>query len=101
MNKLSSTDVCRLAGITYRQLDHWCRSGVVTPAHVTNDGGGSGRHRRFAPDSIRPLATLGRVSRATGAGGFACDHLARIYAHHDDGLVELTEGVWIMWDPTR
>jgi DNA-binding transcriptional MerR regulator len=32
------TDVARIAGITYRQLDYWARTGLVTPSLATPSG---------------------------------------------------------------
>ena len=32
-------DVCRIIGITYRQLDYWARTGLVTPS--IREAGGS------------------------------------------------------------
>lgn len=41
-----------LAGISYRQLDHWARQGWVTPS-VDSGEGRSGRRRYSADDVIR------------------------------------------------
>ncbi len=64
---------CELAGVTYRQLDYWCRSGVIIPAAVVGgDGGpthcergwpGSGRHRRFTGRQVTILAACGVLAR--------------------------------------
>ena len=55
---LGSTEVCDLAGITYRQLDHWARKGYIT----ANVGGkGSGTHRQWTraqADAITELAEM-------------------------------------------
>ncbi len=48
---LSSYEVCRQAGITYRQLDYWYRTGILTPAR---QGHGSGNaHRWSEADLVR------------------------------------------------
>ena len=61
----------RIAGITYRQLDYWTRTGLVTPS--VKDAHGSGTQRLY---SFQDLATLKgsrscstRVSRPAGAQG--------------------------------
>lgn len=41
---ISSRDLCVLAGISYRQLDYWCRTDLLKPAVPAN---GSGSARRF------------------------------------------------------
>src|ERR687898_1729965 len=43
----------RIAGITYRQLDYWTRTGLVTPS--LNDAHGSGTQRLY---SFQDLATF-------------------------------------------
>ncbi len=35
--------VCRLTGVTYRQLDYWARTGLVTPSITPANGSGSKR----------------------------------------------------------
>lgn len=35
--------VCRLTGVTYRQLDYWARTGLVTPSITPAKGSGSKR----------------------------------------------------------
>jgi DNA-binding transcriptional MerR regulator len=39
----SGPQVCRLVGITYRQLDYWARTGLLTPTLATATGSGSKR----------------------------------------------------------
>ena len=39
----SGPQVCRLVGITYRQLDYWARTGLLTPTLATAKGSGSKR----------------------------------------------------------
>lgn len=41
---LTSKQVCERAGITYRQLDYWVRSGYITPAVVIGEGYGGRRY---------------------------------------------------------
>ena len=46
-------EVTRVVGITYRQLDYWARTGLVTPS--IRDAEGSGSQRLY---SFQDLATL-------------------------------------------
>ena len=39
----SGPQVCRLVGITYRQLDYWARTGLLTPTLAPAKGSGSKR----------------------------------------------------------
>ena len=39
----SGPTVCRLTGVTYRQLDYWARTDLVTPSITAAQGSGSKR----------------------------------------------------------
>jgi DNA-binding transcriptional MerR regulator len=77
---------CNAAGITYRQLDYWARTGLVVPE--VRDATGSGTQRLY---SFRDLLLLKVIKRLIDAGislqqiRIAVDHLrAR-------GVEDLTE----------
>jgi DNA-binding transcriptional MerR regulator len=62
----SSRELCREAGITYRQLDYWCyigllepqeQLGILDPAHP-----GSGVRRRFSRDQLQLAGIVGRLA---------------------------------------
>lgn len=63
----SSPEAALMAGITYRELDYWCRRGAINP----NDGAspGSGRPRRWTPTEVEWLIELGHVQRRVRAVG--------------------------------
>jgi DNA-binding transcriptional MerR regulator len=42
-NGFSGPMVCRLTGVTYRQLDYWARTDLVTPSIAAAQGSGSKR----------------------------------------------------------
>ncbi len=44
----SGPTVCRLTGVTYRQLDYWARTGLVTPSITPATGSGSKRSYSYA-----------------------------------------------------
>lgn len=39
----SSPEVCRIANVTYRQIDYWIRTGLITPSICASTGSGSRR----------------------------------------------------------
>jgi predicted GIY-YIG superfamily endonuclease len=45
-----------IPGLTYRQLDYWCRKGHLTP--IVAGGSGSGSRRVFDPDQVFELQRL-------------------------------------------
>ena len=54
---------CNAAGISYRQLDYWARTGLVVPS--VRDASGSGTQRLY---SFRDLVVLKVVKRLLDAG---------------------------------
>src|SRR5204862_3435698 len=49
-------DVCRIVGISYRQLDYWARPGLVTPA--VRDARGSGTQRLYSFQDLLSLKVI-------------------------------------------
>jgi len=55
----STDDVCRLAGVSYRQLDYWTRTALVVPS--IREAAGSGTQRRYSQadlDHVRVVKAL-------------------------------------------
>lgn len=65
-------DVTAAAGITYRQLDHWCRKGYLRTANDT----GSGSQRAFTRTEL-DVARLMGVLVAVGVHPAAAETVAR------------------------
>ncbi|MGI8701439.1 MAG: MerR family transcriptional regulator [Nocardioidaceae bacterium] len=79
---------CNVAGITYRQLDYWARTGLVEPTVRT--AGGSGTQRLY---SFRDVLLLKVIKRLLDAG--VSLQQIRSAVHHlrergTDGLTEVT-----------
>jgi len=55
--------VCKIVGITYRQLDYWARTDLLRPS--ISDAKGSGSQRRY---SYRDLLELKVIKRLLDAG---------------------------------
>jgi DNA-binding transcriptional MerR regulator len=56
----SSAQVCKLAGVTYRQLDYWVRQGLIEPTVAAR---GSGSKRRWTWDDIERARRLRLAAR--------------------------------------
>src|SRR5437016_420436 len=56
-------NVCKIVGITYRQLDYWARTDLIRPSIA--DAKGSGTQRRY---SYRDLVELKVIKRLLDAG---------------------------------
>lgn len=53
---LRAPQACQLAGITYRQIDYWARTGLVVPSIVSASGPGS--QRLYAPGDVLALRVV-------------------------------------------
>ncbi|MEX0705394.1 MAG: MerR family transcriptional regulator, partial [Nitriliruptoraceae bacterium] len=51
--------VCRIVGITYRQLDYWARTGLVEPGMRKAEG--SGTQRLYSFDDVVRLKVVKRL----------------------------------------
>lgn len=56
---LTSTELARLAGLTYRQVDYWAQSGLLRPCLPSR---GSGTSRQFEPSEVHVARVVGRLS---------------------------------------
>lgn len=54
----SAHEAAAAAGVSYRQLDHWNREGIVCPAVGPH---GSGSARRYSDDDVEALRVVGRL----------------------------------------
>lgn len=87
---------CSAAGITYRQLDYWARTGLVTP--TIRDASGSGSQRLYG---FRDILILRIVKRLIDTGvslpniRAAVDHLADRSGEDLAGLTIMSDGASI------
>jgi len=107
----SGPQVCRLVGITYRQLDYWARTGLLTP--TLQSARGSGSKRRYDYTDVLELkvikslldagVSLQRARRAVdclreGLGqdpssvSLVLTDAGSVLARTDDELVDLLRG---------
>ena len=64
-------EVCKVVGITYRQLDYWARTELVTPS--VREAGGSGTQRLY---SFQDLVQL-RIIKQLLETGISLQHVRR------------------------
>lgn len=89
----TSTMVVTLAGVTYRQLDHWSRQGVF-PWHDLTPG--SGRRRQWDSDDIRIAGVLRAWIEMVGHSTSTNDlrGLAVVARDHRDGYAIRARTGW-------
>lgn len=84
---------CAAAGITYRQLDYWARTGLVVP--TIQGAQGSGSHRLYG---FRDILILRIVKRLIDTGvslpniRIAAEHLNKSEARHLSALTIMSDG---------
>lgn len=61
----STNAAAALAGVSYRQIDYWCRTGAIP---TQSRGPGSGNHRRWTADEIWIARVLGVLSNLGATG---------------------------------
>ncbi|MHB2027989.1 MAG: MerR family transcriptional regulator [Acidimicrobiales bacterium] len=107
----SGPTVCRLTGVTYRQLDYWARTGLVTPSITPASGSGSKRTYSYADvlevKVIKSLlgsgVSLARARQAVtclraslgadlAASSLVLSDAGSVLAHDDGELVDLLRG---------
>ncbi len=76
---------CRVAGITYRQLDYWARTGLVEP--TVRGARGSGSQRLY---SFRDILLLKVVKRLLDTGVSLQQIRVAVNALHERGVEDLT-----------
>jgi DNA-binding transcriptional MerR regulator len=77
---------CRAAGITYRQLDYWARTGLVEPS--IKPAGGSGTHRLYG---FRDILVLKVVKRLLDTGVSLQQIRTAVLALRERGVDDLAQ----------
>lgn len=77
---------CKAAGISYRQLDYWARTGLVAPS--VRDASGSGSQRLY---SFRDILLLRVIKRLLVAGVSLQQIRTAIQHLYDRGVSDLTQ----------
>jgi DNA-binding transcriptional MerR regulator len=77
---------CSAAGITYRQLDYWARTGLVEP--TVREASGSGSQRLY---SFRDILVLRVVKKLLDAGVSLANIRTAIGTLHDRGAEDLAQ----------
>jgi DNA-binding transcriptional MerR regulator len=82
----STPDTCRMARVSFRQLDYWARVGTIEPVRPAN---GSGSVRRFTGEQVREVAMVGRL-RELGVGLDAIDEVLAVVRESAGALVVIS-----------
>lgn len=87
-DRVTASQLCRISGASYRQIDHWTRLGILKPA-VAAQGPGTRRQYDFTETVI--AAAIADWSRATrGQVSLRAAREIRAAVEAGDPYVELT-----------
>ena len=103
--------VCRLTGVTYRQLDYWARTGLVTPSITPATGSGSKRAYSYGDVlEVKVIKSLldagvaltkarqaveclrGALGADLASSSLVLSERGSVLAHSDGDLVDLLRG---------
>jgi DNA-binding transcriptional MerR regulator len=84
--------VCAAVGVTYRQLDYWARTGLLTPS--VRAASGSGTQRIYSRRDVLVL----RIARLLGEAGVSFPVIRTVVVHIRDRSVAELEAVTIVSD---
>lgn len=102
--------VCKVVGITYRQLDYWARTDLLRPS--ISDARGSGSQRRYSYEDLVQLKVIKRLLDAgislnqarkaiaclrstgedVGSANLVIDEGRSVLAHSGEEVVDLLRG---------
>jgi DNA-binding transcriptional MerR regulator len=85
-------EVCKVVGISYRQLDYWARTGLVTPS--VREAGGSGTQRLY---SFQDLVLLKVIKRLLDAG-VSLQRIRQAIEFLQDHMKRAPQGITLMSD---
>lgn len=68
-----------LTGLTYRQVDHWVREGILTP--VPGTGVGHGNPRAFPPCEVEKARAIAALRDAGFDLAHITDHIDHLIRH--------------------
>ena len=88
-------EVCRIVGISYRQLDYWARTGLVAPS--VREAGGSGTQRLY---SFQDLVQLKVIKRLLDAG-VSLQRIRKAVVYLRDHLGSSPANVTLMSDGSK
>lgn len=90
--------VCRLANVTYRQLDYWTRTGRLEASRRPARGTGGGNERLYTRDDVLRAALLSQLLAAGLQLDAACIAAGALLAQPGATAVRLADCVHMVVD---
>lgn len=93
MAEITTNELAKRTGASFRQLDYWSREGIIEPSVA---GQGSGSVRLFDESIVGKVTLLARLSNTTRRSGSI--PLRLVAENYENGYLELAEGITLEWD---
>lgn len=90
---ISSMELCRRTGATYRQIDYWCSGDVISC--VGHNKPGSGNPREFNAEIVPAVKLLVRVSQNFHSL-IRLETLKIIFDNYEAGVADF-DGLTLIW----
>ncbi len=91
---IKTSELTERTGASFRQIDHWCRIGVISP--IGNGCPGSGQLRAFPEEVVDRVKLLVQLSKTFGDANRRTI-FKKLYARYDDKFIDLGDGVILTW----
>lgn len=80
--RYTSVQLAELCGLSFRQIDYWCRRGYLGE-RLQHENIGNGHYRSFLPEEVTLVRHVAQLSRA----GFSPARSVEIFTNYTDPLV--------------
>ncbi len=92
---INTRELIKRTGASFRQIDYWCRMGVISTVGKRTPG--SGYYRQFDEEVVNRVKLVVNVSKAFGSP-LHTKELKGIYDNYDDGKLDLGDGIILLWE---
>lgn len=96
MGLITTRQLSKESGATYRQLDYWTRSDIISCEGKNCPGTGATRY--YKDDLVKVVRLLATISKAF-QGNPPGVIMKQIVENYDVGFILLSEHVTINWEP--
>jgi hypothetical protein len=95
LEHIGSMELCRRTGASFRQVDYWCRGGVIKPVGYPTPGSGTPREwdAKITP-AVKLLVKMSKVFHHS----IRKETLKAIFENYDAGQVKLESGITVSWE---
>lgn len=92
---INSSELMRRTGASHRQIDYWCRNGIIPTTGIALPG--SGGRRMFEESIVDAVEFLVNFSKAFDHG-FSKNMLQKMFTLYPSGKTELGASLILYWE---